>query len=989
MADKTKLLKIAQKHLLKGNLDKAISTFEELVNLDPRDQRLLLRLAELQARVGRKKEAIQNYEKIAAGYISQDFTPKAIAVYKTILRLDPELITAYEKLAQLYKSQGLEVEALSQLENLFNFFEKKGEAAKQIEVLKLMADMDPENLGFQVRLGEMLAKKGMKDEAAEAFARAGSTLSRRGFHDRASQLFEKIISLNPENISVRKELCAHYLECGEFARAQKEVEAILERAPDDPRMVLLLGRILLQLEKRGEGEKSIAQAIMLFKETGELEHVMKEFLFVAQSHLNNGEIPEAEIFYRQIFQADPTEDRTVRGLIKIAEMRKDRASRIENLALLGRILRDRGDGKGARKVYQELHQLDLLNQEAREFLEEYDQKEPGIGQWETREPEGAEEGEKLQIDGSDLLPPEFSGEEEDEGEEGVDLELFGDEEVLTPEFEGFEGVFEGEEDLPRPPAAEEPGLEEAEAEGGFGIEAEADEAPDVPDILLEDFSEGLEIVPEETSETAESGENGEFVQGEMVGEVEASVEDLLAESEIYRKYGLTDQLLITMEKLRAVAGSDPATLQKIRVLEEEAETTEDVEESTPAQPDAVAGDFLFEGMGSDLFEEEKPPSEEGPVFPEEFSAEGPPADSETGDLFQEEFEEAEFYLSQGMEEEAARIYRSILSRAPDHPQARATLEGLGRRGGQAEDVPAQAASGLSPDQPPSPAHSDVGIETKEPDREVSRIKEPLPAKESAASAGKGPDRGPDGELRTKLVVEDRTSEDAGGFLDLADELRSALSDEFDTPREAAPQTAPVTFEEVFAQFKKGIEEVLGEEEYETHYNLGIAYKDMGLFDDALKEFEVAAREPGLTQDCLSLMVMCFLEKKDFDSAIKVAQRALEEASEPSKAGFFYQLGEAYAGNREWSKALAAYGEVKSRDPSFDRIDDILQKIRSMAGKETPADPDTESASEPGMDEMLSDLIREVEEMARESTGKKEEQPKGDTGRDPKDRISYL
>ena len=131
MADKAKLLKVAQKHLSKGNVDKAISTFEQLVAIDPRDQRLLLRLAELQARAGRKKEAIQSYEKIAAGYVAQDFTPKAIAVYKTILRLDPELISAYEKLAELYKSQGLEAEALTQLENLFNFFEKKREDARR------------------------------------------------------------------------------------------------------------------------------------------------------------------------------------------------------------------------------------------------------------------------------------------------------------------------------------------------------------------------------------------------------------------------------------------------------------------------------------------------------------------------------------------------------------------------------------------------------------------------------------------------------------------------------------------------------------------------------------------------------------------------------------------------------------------------------------------------------------------------------------------
>ena len=113
MADKAKLLKVAQKHLSKGNLDKAIVTFQQLVEIDPRDLRLLLRLAELQARAGRKKEAIKNYEKIADAYIKQDFTPKAIAVYKTILRLDPELLSAYEKLTELYKSQGLEAEALS------------------------------------------------------------------------------------------------------------------------------------------------------------------------------------------------------------------------------------------------------------------------------------------------------------------------------------------------------------------------------------------------------------------------------------------------------------------------------------------------------------------------------------------------------------------------------------------------------------------------------------------------------------------------------------------------------------------------------------------------------------------------------------------------------------------------------------------------------------------------------------------------------------
>ena len=305
MADKAKLLKAAQKHLSKGNLDKAIKVFQDLVAIDPKDKRLVFKLAEIQARAGRKSEAVQNYEKVAAVYIQQDFTPKAIAVFKTILRLDPELLSAYEKLAELYKSQGLEAEALSQLENLFQIYEKKNDEDKQIEVLQVMANMDPENLGFQVRLGETLARKGRKQEAAEAFAKAATTLSRRGFHDRASQLFEKITALNPDNTAVRKELCAHYLESGQFQEAQKEIEAILAIEPDDPRMVLLLGRIHFQLGNNTEGEKMIAQSLQLFLQSGELEGVMREYLFVAQSHLRNGEVDESEAFYRQIMAVVP------------------------------------------------------------------------------------------------------------------------------------------------------------------------------------------------------------------------------------------------------------------------------------------------------------------------------------------------------------------------------------------------------------------------------------------------------------------------------------------------------------------------------------------------------------------------------------------------------------------------------------------------------------------------------------------------------------
>ena len=76
----------------------------------------------------------------------------------------------------------------------------------------------------------------------------------------------------------------------------------------------------------------------------------------------------------------------------------------------------------------------------------------------------------------------------------------------------------------------------------------------------------------------------------------------------------------------------------------------------------------------------------------------------------------------------------------------------------------------------------------------------LPPKDEKPPAGH---QAPPGrEVRGRLIVEDSTSEDTGGFLDLASELRTELSEEFDHDVEPTSQADPVTFEEIFAQFKK-------------------------------------------------------------------------------------------------------------------------------------------------------------------------------------------
>ncbi|MDF1536624.1 MAG: tetratricopeptide repeat protein [bacterium] len=923
MTDKAKLLKVAQKHLSKGNLDKAIKTFQNLVEVDPRDQRLTLRLADLQARAGRKSEAVQNYEKVATRYIQQDFTPKAIAVYKTILRLDPELLSTYDKLAELYKSQGLEAEALSQLENLFQIYEKRSDEGKQIEVLQLMVNMDPENLGFQVRLGETLARKGRKQEAAEAFAKAATTLSRRGFHDRASQLFEKITGLNPDNTAVRKELCAHYLESGQFKEARKEIEAILAVEPDDPRMALLLGRIHFQLGNNSGGEQMIAQSLQLFLKSGELEGVMREYLFVAQSHLRNGELDESEAFYRQIMMVVPGEIRAIKGLICVAEARNDRVGQIKNLLLLGRSLVQSRDAKGACKAFEKVSQLDPLNEEAKGYL--------------ARVQAGDLEALSAAVDsaGPGEAPVELGAAELEELTEIEDLELISEE--GTDVEEGME--ISEEEEIE---AIDLDDGQELEFDDIESVEVISEEEIDsIPDIVLEDFDDEVELVAEGGGDLAPGEPGVSAFEPEASPEEEMTVDELLAEAEVYERYGLTDKVMEILESARAKAPDDPRVLERI----------EAAASGAPAPADAATGQV--------------PGLEESVKLPDETLAQPPEAQpvSEPGareghDPFAEDMEEADFYMSQGLEDEAHRIYQSILKRSPGHAAAAAAIEGV--------EAPSQGSAPPVTGAPPVP-------------------ESPAAPAQKVPAAGTRVLPGDAREVKGRLIVEDSETEGAGGFLDLAEELRTELADEFQAPAETVSDGGGITFEEIFSQFKKGIAETLGDEEYETHYNLGIAYKDMGLSDDALREFEISSRDPDLAQDSLSLMAMCFVEKKDLDSAVKAIQKAIDISEVSTRTGLFYQMGETLERKKAWPEAVAAYEEVQAKDPTFERIGEAIERVKSHLVEEAEDEVEADMPLDGGMDDMLSDLIREVEEMARETAGETGDDP----GKPKKDRISYL
>jgi pilus assembly protein FimV len=168
------------------------------------------------------------------------------------------------------------------------------------------------------------------------------------------------------------------------------------------------------------------------------------------------------------------------------------------------------------------------------------------------------------------------------------------------------------------------------------------------------------------------------------------------------------------------------------------------------------------------------------------------------------------------------------------------------------------------------------------------------------------------------------------FFNLADELEKDLAEQApvtNAPAMAGPE-GEASLEEIFREFKKGVEQQLSAEDYETHSNLGIAYKEMGLIDEAIAEFQLASKDPGRAVECCSMLGLCFLEKGMPQLAIKWYRKGLEsrDIKETETVGLLYDLGGVYQSTGDLDNAYRTYLDVYGLDAGFR---DVAEKMREL------------------------------------------------------------
>ena len=195
------------------------------------------------------------------------------------------------------------------------------------------------------------------------------------------------------------------------------------------------------------------------------------------------------------------------------------------------------------------------------------------------------------------------------------------------------------------------------------------------------------------------------------------------------------------------------------------------------------------------------------------------------------------------------------------------------------------------------------------------------------------------------------------------DLAAELSDVFDEdPNEASGsgEAGDDGFSAVFDAFKKGVSETLTAGDHEAHFDLGIAYKEMGLFDDAIQEFRAAMVHPPRVIECLHLIGLCALDGGQPGLAVEHLEQMLETdgvVREQIIAGRF-ELGRAYEALGRIGEAKAAYLAVLDLDPNFQ------DAAARHAALDSPAPAAPESAQDEGF-ESFEDFMGDDEEAAED------------------------
>ena len=960
--NKSKYVESAQKLLNQGKVAQAIAEYQNILKYEPRDQVTLMTIGELYIRQGETFQAIDYFERLAQIFVGDGFLTKAIAVYKRIAKLAPEEIRPLEKLADLYVQQGVMSEARPLFLQLAEIHLKSNRQPEAVGLLKKLLLAEPDNLRIQIRLADLYQAMGQTREAIDAYVSASQRALARGDQAESEKLTDKALKLEPNNLAAVIVKARAYSSQGNLAKAAQMLEQVADLEKGGEQTELLLDLYL----KNSDWDQASALAHRVFeadeKNFGPMQKVVESLLqsgngekameIMEKSRLPMIDAGEHEVvgkLLNELAASMPDAIGPLEWLVELYGRTSDSFRLPDALAHLGDALAASHQWDRAKATFEQLLQRDPDSDSAKRRLNGVLRKMGLLAAGEA-EPE-----EHLRVDIPQPPAPKLPVEDEESvPEPPTKPAITSREPVLDEETQKFIAQSLTDVDL-----FASYGL----TQKAIGLlEAILRRAPRHTPTLekLLDFVLGAG----DDRRTAELASQLEQIHGET-GDKRSSERFGELRRRFQRAAGLTDaELAIAVPATKPAApdvagpesaqGSIPEIAAVALPVEpppapvsapapaapvEQARPASAKANEAPAQPEVQEVDLSDEW--ATLLEETRP-TDTAPAAPVAAKPAAKPAPHrEPGDL--EEFQIGE-ELSIAPDDVPAAAASSIP--VEPEPVAEKTLEKP--KAAKPKETPAPKA----PQKPP---------QTSEPEFELEQEYElVLDAEPLVPAYDQKPPETPVAPAKPEPVAKNAAPAPPAGSSFASDQFLADLANEIDqlgldelapgfsgaTPNAQPPPAAkkePVPAEagesgplkEVFDEFRAELGEMGAEDEdLETHYNLGIAFREMGLLEEAISEFQKVAKASDrgrafrYTMQCCTLLGLAFMEKGQPAIAGIWYERALQTpGNDPeSTLALRYDLGVAQESAGEPEAALKSFSQVYAMNIDYR---DVAERIAAL------------------------------------------------------------
>ena len=843
----------------------------------------------------------------AERHIQQGKLQNAIAEYEKVVKADPKDLTVLNTIGDLYARIGQTDKAVSYFKSVGDTYATQGFTVKAIAMYKKLTKLKP-SIESVLKLAELYGQQGLQNDARAQYLMVAEQYLHSGHLEQAAHAFQKILQIDPENTSLQVRLADVYVRLerrdearkillhtaeglqarGSKAEAEEVLARVLQLNPADKQALLMRGAVALQAG-------DISGAIQTLEHIPELDQNADGLRALASAYLQAGRAAEAGPLAKKLFAL--TQD-------------------AGPLSTYADALMKAGEYEEALRVYHQYAEK-LLTAESGEVLDNLhaclDHVRENVAALELLRQLYERADDKVRLtEVAELL----AGLAEQSGDLSRARDLYLQLAALDPNNSAYTQKYNR--------MVQHVGADTGHGDGG---------AP----LSVEDLNINAPEV--------DQGYNGELA---------AEVQKLITETDLFISYNLAAKAVEPLEAALARVPNDLRINQRLAALyvragrmgeaaeccrkvhevylkagfqdfaqqygEMASKYAERAAESAPAAAQAaVPGDGHQEMDISSEWES----SLTQPVVDSVVKSAGA---GERAEAIASLVEEVKFYLQHQLWEEAEAAIAKCEAQYPDVPELHGFREQLrahaaiSKKKSAARPAPAPAAAAASPAAPSKGILGDMvsDLESALGDDFAAAqpaTTSPQPARMAAAAAA-----------------------GAGSSAPLAAPMPAlATAAPAVSPSGAAAAQADSELEEIFTEFKEGLEESAAPsqaEDPETHYNLGVAFKEMGLLDESIGELQKVclAVERGQpfphVMQAFTWLAAAFLEKGVPQAAIRWYEKALHlpTIDEDARIALHYELAAAYEACENKQAALSHFLEVYGANIDYR---DVAERIKAL------------------------------------------------------------